>query len=138
MRYIIGVDLGGTQLRAALADEQGRLFDEVRVPTLVDEGPAAVIERIVACIERVRAALPAGGMLAGVGVGAPGPLDPYEGMVLDPPTMPGWDAIPLRAILAERTGLLIELGNDANAAALGEWLYGGARLPQPGLCHRQH
>src|SRR4051812_164497 len=86
MRYIIGVDLGGTQLRAALADEQGRLLDEVRVRTLVDEGPAAVIDRIVACVERVRAALPAGGMLAGVGVGAPGPLDPYEGVVLDPPT----------------------------------------------------
>ena len=46
MRYIIGVDLGGTQLRAALADEQGRLLDEVRVRTLVDEGPAAVVDRI--------------------------------------------------------------------------------------------
>src|SRR3954468_1928872 len=71
MRYIIGVDLGGTQLRAALADEQGQLLDEVRVRTLVDEGPAAVIDRIVTCVERVRAALPAGGMLAGIGVGAP-------------------------------------------------------------------
>src|SRR3954447_12829379 len=81
MRYIIGVDLGGTQLRAALADEQGRLLDEVRVRTLVEQGPAAVIDRIVACIERVRAALPAGSTLAGVGVGAPGPLDPFEGVV---------------------------------------------------------
>jgi glucokinase len=127
MRYIIGVDLGGTQLRAALADEQGRLLDELRVRTLVDEGPAAVIDRIVACIERVRAALPVDGALVGVGVGAPGPLDPYEGVMLDPPTLPGWDALPLRAILAERTGLLVELGNDANAAALGEWLYGAGR-----------
>jgi glucokinase len=127
MRYIIGVDLGGTQLRAALADEQGRLLDELRMRTLVDEGPAAVIDQIVACVERVRAALPVGGTLIGVGVGAPGPLDPYEGVMLDPPTLPGWDALPLRAILAERTGLPVELGNDANAAALGEWLYGAGR-----------
>jgi len=127
MRYIIGVDLGGTQLRAALADEQGQLFDEVRVRTLVDEGPAAVIDRIIACIERVRAALPEGGALVGIGVGAPGPLDPFEGVMLDPPTLPGWDGLPLRAMLAERTGLPVELGNDANAAVLGEWRYGAGR-----------
>ena len=119
MRYIIGVDLGGTQLRAALADEQGQLHEVVRVRTLVEEGPQAVIGRIVECIGRVRAALPAGGELLGVGVGAPGPLDPYEGVVLDPPTMPGWAFIPLRDILGQATGLPIELGNDANAAALG-------------------
>src|SRR3569832_69554 len=100
MRFFIGVDLGGTQLRAALADEQGQLLDEVRMRTLVEDGPAAVIDRMIACIERVQAALPAGGSLAGGGVGAPGPLDPFEGVVLDPPTMPGWDAIPLRDILA--------------------------------------
>jgi glucokinase len=127
MRYIIGVDLGGTQLRAALADEQGTLYDEVRMRTDGEEGPDAVIDRIVACIVRLRAALPAGGQLAGVGVGAPGPLDPYEGMVLDPPNLPGWTAVPLRDILAARTGLSIELGNDANAAALGEWLFGAGQ-----------
>ena len=70
MRYIIGIDLGGTQLRAALADDQGRLLDEMRMPTLVDEGPAAVIDRIIACIERMCAALPSSGTLAGVGVGS--------------------------------------------------------------------
>jgi glucokinase len=127
MRYIIGVDVGGTQIRAALADETGALADETRVLTAAHEGPAAVIERIVACITRVRAALPAGGDLVGVGVGAPGPLDPFAGVVLSPPNLPGWVNIPLRDILAERTGLPIELGNDANAAALGEWMFGAGR-----------
>jgi glucokinase len=93
----------------------------------VEDGPDAVIGRMVECIAHVRAALPDGAELAGVGVGAPGPLDPYEGTVLDPPTMPGWTAVPLRDILAERTGLPVELGNDANAAALGEWLFGAGR-----------
>jgi glucokinase len=126
-RYIIGVDLGGTQLRAALADERGQIYDEVRVRTATDEGSAAVIEQIVACIARVRAALPAGGDLIGIGIGSPGPLDPYEGVVLNPPNIPGWDNIPLRAIITERTGLPVELGNDANSAALGEWMFGAGR-----------
>ena len=127
MRYIIGVDLGGTQLRAALADEHGTLYNEIRVLTEADEGPAAVIDKIVDCIERVRGALPSGAELAGVGIGSPGPLDPFRGIVFTMPNMPGWVDVPLRDILAERTGLSIELGNDANAAALGEWFFGAGK-----------
>jgi glucokinase len=127
MRYIIGVDLGGTQLRAALADEHGQIYDEVRMRTAAEEGSAAVVERIVACIAQVRAALPQGGEPIGIGIGAPGPLDPYEGVVLNPPTIPGWEHVPLRAIVSERTGLPVELGNDANSAALGEWMFGAGR-----------
>src|SRR5512138_2731089 len=103
MRYVIGVDLGGTQLRAAMADEQGQIYDEVRVRTATEEGPPGVIEQILACVARVRAALPAGGDLLGIGIGAPGPLDPYEGVVLNPPNIPGWDNVPLRAVVEERT-----------------------------------
>jgi glucokinase len=127
MRYIIGVDLGGTQLRAALADEQGRLYDELRVRTAAGEGSGAVIDQITACVAQVRAALPAGANLLGIGIGAPGPLDPFEGVVLNPPNIPGWEHVPLRAIMADRTGLPVELGNDANAAALGEWMFGAGR-----------
>jgi glucokinase len=127
MRYLIGVDVGGTQIRAALADETGKLHGETRTLSAAHEGPEAVIERIVACIERVRAAVPPGADLIGVGVGAPGPLDPFAGVVLSPPNLPGWQNIPLRAMLAERIGLPIELGNDANAAALGEWMFGAGR-----------
>jgi glucokinase len=127
MRYIIGVDLGGTQLRAALADETGALLDEVRVRTLAEAGPAAVIDQITDCVARVRAATPAGGTVQGVGIGSPGPLDPYTGVVFTQPNMAGWTNVPLRDILAERTGLPIELGNDANAAALGEWSFGAGK-----------
>jgi glucokinase len=127
MRYIIGIDLGGTQLRAGMADEQGTLLDEARVLTAADEGPEAVIEQIADCIERVRGALPADGKLLGVGIGSPGPLDPYEGIVFTQPNMTGWTNVPLRDLLAQQTGLPIELGNDANAAALGEWLFGAGK-----------
>lgn len=127
MRYIIGVDLGGTQLRAGLADEKGVLLHEIRIRTDAAEGPEAVIGRIVDCIQQVRAQLPEGGELLGVGVGSPGPLDPFQGIVFTQPNMPGWYDVPLRDILEQRTGLAIELGNDANAAALGEWYYGGGK-----------
>jgi glucokinase len=125
MDYIIGVDLGGTQLRAVLADRTGAIVAEERVLTLADEGVPAVIERIVQIIQHVRAALPANGNLLGVGIGSPGPLDPATGVVIKAPNMPGWNNIPLRSILQERLGLPVELGNDANAAALAEWYFGG-------------
>lgn len=127
MRYIIGVDLGGTNLRAALADDQGAIYDVVRVPTEGDDGPEAVIDKIVACIAQVRDEIPSNGALAGVGIGSPGPGDPFEGIVFTLPNLPGWHNVPLRAILARRTGLPVELGNDANAAALGEWYFGAGR-----------
>lgn len=125
--YIIGVDLGGTQLRAALADANGTIHTEVRIPTLASEGPEAVIDRTVGVIERVRAAAPADSRVLGVGVGAPGPLDPELGVVFTLPNLPGWSNVPLRTILSERVGLRVALGNDANVAALGEWRFGGGK-----------
>ncbi len=127
MRYIIGVDLGGTNLRAALADEHGTIVHEVRTPTAASAGPEVVITQMVQGINQVRAALPEAATLLGVGIGSPGPLDPFEGIVFTMPNLPGWDQVPLRAILEERTGLSVELGNDANAAALGEWLFGAGK-----------
>lgn len=127
MDYVIAVDLGGTQLRAALVGADGRVLAHERTATRVAAGPAAVIDQIVALIGRVRAALPTEGRLLGVGIGAPGPLDPATGMVYSPPNMPGWHTVPLRDLVAQASGLPVELGNDANAAALGEWHFGGGR-----------
>lgn len=127
MNHVIAVDLGGTQLRAALVRADGRIVAHERTATMVAEGPAAVVGRMLALIAGVRAALPAGAPLLGVGVGAPGPLDPFTGIVHAPPHLTGWSAVPLRAMVAEATGLRVELGNDANAAALGEWRFGGGR-----------
>jgi glucokinase len=75
----------------------------------------------------MRSAAPDDGTLLGVGVGSPGPLDPEAGVVFHAPNMAGWSDVPLRDRLAERTGLPIALDNDANVAAMGEWLFGGGR-----------
>jgi glucokinase len=127
MDYVIAIDLGGTQLRAAVVDAAGTIITHSRAPTLVHEGPDAVIRRVLDMVSQVRPSLPIGGRLLGVGIGAPGPLDPETGRIYAPPNMPGWDNVPLRDVVATATGLPVALGNDANAAALAEWRFGGGR-----------
>ncbi len=127
MDYVLAVDLGGTQLRAALVGHDGALAAHQRMPTRVHEGPLAVVGRVLTLIATVRAALPAGACLHGIGIAAPGPLDPTTGMIYAPPNMPGWDAFPLCRLISEATGLPVTLGNDANAAALAEWRFGAGR-----------
>jgi glucokinase len=127
MEHVIAIDLGGTQLRAALVTKSGQIIAHERTATLVREGPDAVIGRMLRLVDTMRHALPAGDTILGVGVCAPGPLDPFTGIVYAPPHLPGWHEIPLRSMIAEATGLPVELGNDANAAAVGEWRFGGGR-----------
>jgi glucokinase len=120
---LIGVDLGGTQIRAALANSSGEMKHRVATLTAAEEGPAAVIERICEQIELARGDT----RIDAIGIGAPGPTDPYAGVVLVAPNMPGWTNIPLRQILAKRFGVPVALGNDANVAGLAEHRYGAGR-----------
>jgi glucokinase len=65
--------------------------------------------------------------VTGLGVCVAGPVDPYAGIVLEASTMVGWQNVPLRALLAARTGVAVTLANDGNAAALGEWRFGSGQ-----------
>ena len=127
MDYVIAGDVGGTHLRAALVAADGTILAHERTATRVAEGPTAVIARLLALLAQVRQALPRDGRLLGVGLGAPGPLDPATGIVYSPPNMPGWDTLPLRDLVAQQSGLPVALGNDANAAVLAEWRFGGGQ-----------
>jgi glucokinase len=122
----LGVDLGGTNLRAAVVSDAGDIVDEVSHPTLAKQGPDAVIKRIAEAIAEVasRAGVPAD---VPIGVAAPGPLDPRAGIVHFAPNLPGWIDIPLSTRLEALTGRNVFLGNDANAAALGELYFGAGR-----------
>lgn len=120
---LLGVDLGGTQIRAALATSEGVMARRVATRTRADEGPEAVIGRIFGQIE----AAMGGETVAAIGLGAPGPTDPYEGVVLVAPNMPGWHNVPLRRLLQERFGVPAFIGNDANVAGLAELRYGAGR-----------
>ncbi len=132
MRLIVGVDLGGTNIVVGtLPEDGGALYGQVSEPTPVAAGPEAVVRCMVALVQRslddTRRAL--GGArvdVAGVGVGAPGPLDTASGIVLLAPNL-GWRDMPLRQRIADATGLDATLDNDANCATFGEWWRGAAR-----------
>jgi glucokinase len=127
--YTIGVDLGGTQIRAGLFDQTGELLFKAEALTLAQEGAEAVIGRIKKSIHDVigYAGDHTAGNIAGIGIGSPGPLNPFTGMVLSPSNLPGMVDIPLQQIIADEFHVPVYLNNDANAAALGEWLYGNGR-----------
>jgi glucokinase len=127
MPYTIGVDLGGTNLRAGLVDQDGVILYDTKVDTKVDEGAQAIFGRMVALIADVQGHLPSGAQLDGVGIGVPGPLDPFAGFVFAMPNIKGFENTPLRNMLQNATGLDVELGNDANAAAVGEWIFGAGK-----------
>ncbi|MBM3469990.1 MAG: ROK family protein [Armatimonadetes bacterium] len=125
--YAIGVDLGGTKTLTALVDGRGEVVARVRVATPAT-GPDGVIEAIVACVTELsdQSGIAPRSTL-GVGVGAPGPLDPDSGVVFEPPNLPGWRDVPLAALMAERLGVPAFVENDANAAAMAEWWVGAGR-----------
>ena len=128
--YVIGIDLGGTNIVAgAVREDGGELIGLRTEATHAERGPDAVVRRIVELVtgamDELATAQP-GARVLGVGVGAPGPLDTERGIVLLTPNL-GWVDMPLRDLVAMGSGLLAEIDNDANCAVLGEWWKGAAR-----------
>lgn len=123
MTVAIGIDLGGTELRAAAMDEAGRILRHAQEPTAARAGPAAVIGQMARLVAEVSAGLTP----IGLGIGSPGPLDAEAGVVLHAPMLDGWQEVPLARLAAAATGLPTAIENDANVAALAEWRFGAGR-----------
>lgn len=132
--WAIGIDLGGTNIKAAVVDEEkGILFEDSR-PTAASGGPAAVVRQLAfmtaELYRRADEALDTG-LFAGIGVGAPGAVDSIRGVLNYPPNLPGWTCCALshdlQHALEEDHGISAQvlLENDANAAAYGEAVFGG-------------
>lgn len=131
----VGVDLGGTSIRAILVDRRGTILGRDRGPTDAHLGAEKVMDNIASLVRRVLGGKGvAHERLEGVGVGTPGPLNPHTGVVYGAPNLPGWQQIPLKEQLQERLGLPIQVENDANAAALGEYRFGAGRGAQSLVC----
>lgn len=129
MRYVLGIDIGGTNLVIGAVSEDGRrLLGLTTEPTGAAQGADHVLDRIVAIanatIVAAKAADPAADIV-GVGIGSPGPLDRRSGIVLLTPNL-GWVNMPIRDRIGERLGLPAEIDNDANCAMAGEWWIGAA------------
>lgn len=122
MNNFIAVDIGGTQIRAACYPENQQTPSKIQ--RVLTQGPDGTpLDRLIHLLESIWPV----GNVSGVGVAAPGPLDPFQGIVIEAPNIAGWVNLPLKCQLEDRFKVPIALGNDANLAALGEWKYGAGR-----------
>ncbi|MEO8245877.1 MAG: ROK family protein [Chloroflexota bacterium] len=126
---ILAIDLGGTQIRAAHVRPDLTVSHRAAVATDDEAGVAAVVRRICELVAEVRADARAAGAPdpIGIGISAPGPLDPWRGIVVAPPNLTAWRNVPLARIVEERIGLPTFLERDTNVAVQCEWRYGAAR-----------
>jgi glucokinase len=124
--YSIGVDLGGTNLRAAAIGRGGEIIEKIPGTTDLHEGRDAVISDMVDAINRLKAVCGTR-TLAGVGIGVPGFILMEKGIIAGSNNLPEFDGFPVRDEIERRLGTPIFLENDANAAALGEKWAGAGR-----------
>lgn len=128
----IGIDIGGSSIKAALTDPAGgRIFERTRRPTCADAERQRTINQIHTCIETL--IRHAGGMnlnVNGIGIGVPGTVDVERGMVYHPPNLPAWDEVPLAEVVRQTWDMDVRIDNDANCAALGEAHFGAGRTLQ--------
>lgn len=122
---VLGVDIGGTKVAVGLVDREGRILVQGRKPMAANGTAQAGMEAVTGAIESMISS--AEQEIGGIGVCAPGPLDPKSGMILNPPNVPCWRNFPLAAEISGRYKVPVKIDNDANAAALAEARWGVAR-----------
>jgi glucokinase len=118
-----GIDIGGTNIKLGLVDGRGKVVARRNLATRARRGPHQALERIASVIETMRRKREVGS----IGVGIAGLVDHVHGVVRVPPNLPGWHGTPVKASLETMTGVPVRCANDANAATLGEWLYGAGK-----------
>ena len=122
---VLGVDIGGTNTKLGYVDRQGQCIADDVIPTHSEEPPAVFFKRFHAKAEQLRSSLDPSHRLLGIGIGAPN-ANYYKGTIEHPPNL-SWVWVDIRAELAPYYQLPIAATNDANAAALGEMLFGSAK-----------
>lgn len=128
MALAIGIDLGGTDIKAGVVSETGDVVYQTKTPTNGQEGGPAVVDRmskLIATILGTPEIAPRRAEVVGVGLGSPGLIDQKNGTITRPVNIPDWeDAVPIKARFEAEHGIRAEVDNDANVCALGEALYG--------------
>lgn len=122
---VAGVDIGGTKISVAVGRLGGGMIATRRIPTNAESGSLNALERIATVLNDLitETSLP----LRAIGVGSPAPIDVGRGLILSPSNLRSWIKFPVVQLLQERFGVPVALENDANAAALGEHIYGAGR-----------
>lgn len=123
MKTYIGVDLGGTNVRAAKVDEQGRLLQVVKEATEIDQGVDHVIQKIISMIESIEGYQEC----VGIGMGVPGPVDTKNGKMMLASFLPGFEGYPLVKHFQDHFQMPVYMDNDVNVACMGEAMLGAGK-----------
>jgi glucokinase len=128
-RYFIGLDFGGTSLRAGVVDRDGKVVGFEKRKTHAELGTAVVFERLAVAVERaMKAAAVTAKDVGGIGIGVPGPVDTEKGVVRVLVNLGrGWTNMPLAPRLEARLGLPVAIENDVRVGAMGEFTHGAAK-----------
>lgn len=125
-KYLIGVDLGGTNTVFGIVDPEGNIVCEDSIKTqnypLIED----FVDACTRCVEPLIQRVGGKDLIGGMGIGAPN-ANYYSGSILEAPNLPWKGEVPLARLLSERLHLDVVMTNDANAAAMGEMIYGAAR-----------
>lgn len=126
--YFAGVDVGGTNIKIGVVDDQGLIVCDTKFPTESNASPDIAIAQtkseLTSLMETVGLTW---NDIAAVGLGTPGPMDIKAGVILTPVNLLGWHNYPIRTNLANALGKPVTYANDANAAAFGEYWVGGGQ-----------
>ncbi len=122
---LLGLDVGGTKTAVCIGTPEGKVLGRSQFPT---DAPTPTLERALTAARDLAARLHCPWhQIGAAGISCGGPLSSEQGVILSPPNLPGWDAVPVVQTIREATGLPTRLENDANAGALAEWRFGAGR-----------
>ena len=134
-KYIIAIDLGGTNLKVAVLDSKLKIIRKEIFSTRISKTKNLLIGTVIFSINKVIGACRLKkAQILGVGLGVPGPVDQESGVVHFFPNIPGWKEVRLKEILQRKTGLSVNLDNDAKVMALAEYTLGAAKKSKNALC----
>lgn len=126
-KYVVGIDLGGTKISGALATLEGKIILKDIMATNAHEGEEAVLKRIIALIDKI---MDSGKVhieeIRAIGIGSPGPLNAKTGTIIETPNLP-FKNFNLTGPIAKKFQIPVYLDNDANVAALGEYVLGAGK-----------
>jgi glucokinase len=130
MKKILGVDIGGTDIKLGIVTAQGKIVERGRIPTAAGEGPGQAVERVAAWLDERRGEHP----VVSAGVDCAGLIDGTRGYLYYSPNLPGWDGLDLRGLFAGKLGVTVMVDNDVNCAAWGEFILGAGRGTRHFVC----
>jgi glucokinase len=124
-KYAVGVDLGGTNIKIGIVSQKGKILEKISLNSKAEGGPEKVVKQIKAGIKEILAGNKK--KIRGIGIGAPGVVSTKKGTVENPPNFPGWTKVNLGNIIKKEFDIDCYVENDANAAAIGEMIFGAGK-----------